>query len=168
MARAGLIKCLLDTVGTHPCDQTIQRSVRSIFRSPVYHELREKLQSLGSSGAVVNETMALDNGTYRQLTLSNTSSRNAMTGSMIAQLGDAVSSYVTSQDNAIIVRGDTGAFCAGSHLDLLRSATADDRTAMCDFMQFVTSALWLDTRPIVCYAQGAAIGGGCELYMVRL
>jgi hypothetical protein len=168
MAQTGLVRGLLNAVGTASSANSIRDGALSVYQSSMYLELREQLRLLGTSGSVTSETKTLDNGCYRQLTLSNPSSRNAMTGSMIVQFGDAIFKYLTGHDNAIVVKGDRSAFCAGSHLDLLQAATASDRAIMCDYMQFVSSALWLDSRPVITYAQRAAVGGGCELFTVCL
>ncbi|EDQ87098.1 uncharacterized protein MONBRDRAFT_10298 [Monosiga brevicollis MX1] len=102
-----------------------------------------------------------------ELVLDSPARRNAMSGAMLDQMGQHVlmlAEPATVPCQGLVLRGDTAAFCSGSHLQLLRNCSASDAALMCDYMQAVTTLLQLLPVPIITLAEGPAIGGGGELF----
>ena len=130
-----------------------------------------RLENLGNpDGTVMLERFGDKGAQWFRIRISNPTCRNAMTGSMLVAFGQAlVDVAIVNQKQpvqALVIEGSHDAFCAGSHLELLQAATADDRAVMCDFMQFVTTLNTMQRYPTITLADGPAIGGGAELFLV--
>jgi ethylmalonyl-CoA/methylmalonyl-CoA decarboxylase len=122
--------------------------------------VKEALRAMEGGGQV-----RLDlRGEVARLTLDNPARRNAMSGQMLADLGDAVESLEAWQGAALILKGSGGWFCAGADLDMVAAhLSPEDGLAMCRYMQDILGRL-RDLKCIsVALVEGAALGGGAEL-----
>lgn len=124
--------------------------------------MRDKLRKMGGGGSV-DLTWK---GPVATLTLNNEASRNAVSGEMMAQLGDAVDALEESAGIGLILRGaGDKAFCAGAHLDFVEGVRGNAAMAalMCATMQDTTHRLRNLQLVSVSAIEGGAWGGGAEL-----
>ncbi len=84
---------------------------------------REELRCASPvDGRVVVDTHS--NRHVATLTFDNAAARNALTGRMMAQLGDAVQqlrSFADAGGVGLVICGSGGSFCSGAHLQLMQS-----------------------------------------------
>lgn len=94
------------------------------------------------------------------ITVNDPDRRNAVTGTMSAQLRTAVERAEADPNvHAVIVTGAGRAFCAGADLSALGAATEDGLLALYDgFMAVAQCAL-----PTIAAVNGAAVGAGLNL-----
>lgn len=100
------------------------------------------------------------------LTVNNVSSRNSLSGTMMAQFADAVATLKHEYKGVgVVLRGAGGNFCSGADLKLVKECltTPQDGLDMCGHMQAVLSAF--HDLPLISLAvvEGYAVGGGSEL-----
>ena len=95
-------------------------------------------------------------GPVARLTLDNPAKRNAMSGQMLADLGDAVEDLEAWKGAGLVLKGAGGWFCAGADLDMVAahlSSPEDGLATACDFrimdegsrVQFVQVRMGLST-----------------------
>ena len=84
-----------------------------------------------------NVSLALDEATgHATVTLEHENSRNAMTGSMMLQLADHITTLEQWHGRIVTVRGAAGTFCSGGHLPFVRDiCTPAEGAKMSIFMQ---------------------------------
>ena len=147
-------------------------------------EMREELRACGSvnQSDKVTLTLASDNGnstalqslgdTTAILTLHNPTARNALTGQMMAQLADHVTTLETNPAlqkslTAVLVRGggDNPFFCAGADLGVAAQelGTKHGGKVMSAVMADTTTRLRNLPYLTVACIEGGAVGGGAEL-----
>lgn len=104
-------------------------------------------------------------GLVARLTLDNPAKRNAMSGQMLADLGDAVEDLEAWKGAGLVLKGAGGWFCAGADLDMVAAhlSSPEDGLAMCRYMQDVLGRLRDLPCVSVALVEGAALGGGAEL-----
>lgn len=124
--------------------------------------MREKLRSLGGGGHVELTW----SGPIATVVLDNEKSRNALTPTMFAELGDVVDALEDSDGVGVVLRGaGRRAFCAGADLSFVKS-TRDDPSVgagMCAYMHDLTRRLRRLPMVSVAAVEGGAWGGGAEL-----
>jgi len=105
-----------------------------------------------------------------RLTLSHVAKHNALSGSMMLDLREAVIELEQMEGDlkAVVFTGaGDKAFCAGSDLDCLSEFTQPDEGAQfCRFMQETTRRLDELPVPVITRVNGVAYGGGSELSTV--
>ena len=123
--------------------------------------LLELLRNQAPSGSVELE-IAGDRAT---LTLRHAAKRNAMSGSMMIDLEHCVTRLESWPGSLLVVRGESGHFCSGADLRLVRGALAgeDGGKEMCAWMTRLLNTIYTAPYVSVAVIQGAAIGGGAEL-----
>jgi len=125
---------------------------------------KASLRSLPSSGRVQLQT---DQATgVAVLTLRNEARRNALCGTMMIQLADAVHELESwKQGVALVVTGAGRAFCAGADLHLAQKVinTPEQGQLMSELMSETLDRIAQLPMISVCAVNGAAFGGGAEL-----
>ncbi|MFY2834636.1 enoyl-CoA hydratase/isomerase family protein [Achromobacter xylosoxidans] len=103
----------------------------------------------------------------RRLTLNRPQRMNALDGSTLAMLRDAISECAGRGDvKVLIIRGSGKAFCAGNDLKWLASGVLADREAHMrhqDLMQETFLALEAAPQIVLASVNGYALAGGFEL-----
>lgn len=128
--------------------------------------MRERLRAVGGPGAVLLDL----EGPVARLTLANAARSNALSGTMLAQLSEAVDRLEDWDSGlGLVLRGEgCRCFCAGADLALVRQGLDDPGfgRAMAQWMHALTARL--RGLPLISVAaiEGAAIGGGAELATV--
>lgn len=179
----------------HPCHQYSWKSTlaswpkrrhvgrtMSLWASPAETSaLREELRAYGSEDDGVTLTMASDEchsdsplhslgDSTAVVTLRNPTARNALTGKMMAELADVVTTLETDAKlqeslTAVVVRGDGDFFCAGADIRVAadKLSTKEGGRAMSTLMiDTLTRLRHLPYLTVACIA-GGAVGGGAEL-----
>ena len=104
------------------------------------------------------------------VTLSRPNSRNAIDPEAMADLGHALEeAEQTPALRALVLRAEGPVFCAGGHLDWLRSGqdlTSEENIAEAHQLVQLLARLNEFPVPVICAVQGAAIGGGVGLVSV--
>ena len=104
-------------------------------------------------------------GLHGVLTLDQPERRNALSGRMLAELGDAVEALENWDGVTLLVQGAGGYFCAGADLKMVsaQGTTAADAVVMGAYVRQVLTRL--RRLPVVSVAavEGGALGGGAEL-----
>lgn len=123
--------------------------------------LLELLRAQAPSGSVELEVV----GERATLTLRHAAKRNAMSASMMIDLDRCVSQLSNWPGSLLVVRGESGHFCSGADLRLVRGALAgeDGGKDMCAWMTRILNAVFTAPYVSVAVVQGAALGGGAEL-----
>eukprot|EP00918_Siedleckia_nematoides_P104109 GHVU01227078.1.p1 GENE.GHVU01227078.1~~GHVU01227078.1.p1 ORF type:complete len:303 (+),score=30.58 GHVU01227078.1:101-1009(+) len=110
--------------------------------------------------------LKLDNSAgLAHLVLNHPEKKNALSGSMMIELRDAVTELEKWREGkGVIMRGEGGTFCSGGDLNLMSNIMDPVKGArMCQFMQ--NTMMRFQNLPLVSVAliQGKALGGGAEL-----
>ncbi|XP_033126124.1 ethylmalonyl-CoA decarboxylase-like [Anneissia japonica] len=136
------------------------------MRPPLYIESTQRVTLQGLGGGSVERE--LNNATgVAVVTFNNTKNANALSGSMMVELADAISELENwSTGKAVVLRGSPEGknFCAGADLTSMQELkTAQAGTMMCLFMQNTLSRL--QRLPLISVAaiDGRAMGGGAEI-----
>lgn len=154
----------------------------SLWASPAETSaLREQLRAYGSEDDGVSLSMASDEcnrdsplhslgDSTAVVTLRNPTARNALTGKMMAELADVVTTLETDPKlqeslTAVVVRGDGNFFCAGADIRVAADqlSTKEGGRAMSTLMiDTLTRLRHLPYVTVACIV-GGAVGGGAEL-----
>jgi ethylmalonyl-CoA/methylmalonyl-CoA decarboxylase len=123
--------------------------------------LFELLSAQAPSGAI---ELTFD-GNCAAMTLRHSEKRNAMSASMMLDLRHCVERLTDWQGSLLILRGESGHFCAGADLRLVRGALADANggRGMCAWMTELLNAIYTAPYVSVAVIEGVALGGGAEL-----
>ena len=127
--------------------------------------LRQKLSVVGSGSVSLSflnhPTKASVAGRIGRISINNAQHKNALSGKMMVDLFDCVSTIEKEPDIAmILVVGEGDFFCSGADLSVIKQIEGD---VMCRFMQETTLRLRnLDAISIAC-VRGGCVGGGTEL-----
>lgn len=126
-------------------------------------KMRETLRNLG--GGRVH--LELSGGTAT-LRLDNPVAANAVTGSMMAELGDAIDELERWDGACLHVTGTGSTFCSGSDLSLVSALSGDGAETMSRYMQHELTRLAHLPCVSVAVINGPAVGGGSEVSTVRV
>jgi ethylmalonyl-CoA/methylmalonyl-CoA decarboxylase len=104
-------------------------------------------------------------GDRAEMTLRHSEKRNAMSASMMLDLRCCVELLADWQGSLLVLRGESGHFCAGADLRLVRGALANATggKGMCDWMTELLNAIYTAPYLSVAVIEGVALGGGAEL-----
>ena len=131
------------------------------------HELQAFVQRLAALPQPGRVRLALDESTgIARLTLCNAERKNSLSGPMMAELSDHVATLEAwTAGAAVIVEGESGSFCAGADLELVRHtlSTPEQGMLMSELMTCVLGRLRDLPMLSVAAVDGAAMGGGAEL-----
>lgn len=130
----------------------------------------------GNDASIIQQLQKVDGGKIKLekfddskiaiLTIDNQRIRNALSGSMMVQLRDAVNQLEEWKDGkGVIVMGAGGNFCSGADLNIAKQFNSPEHgEAMCKLMQ--TTLMKLKRLPLISTAviEGKALGGGAEVY----
>ena len=109
------------------------------------------------------------NDKVKEIKISNTRTKNSITGKMMKELASIVDSLQSSDPNettvALILRASGDAFCSGADLGLVRSIvnTPERGKLMSSFMTDCLNRLHTSRYISCCIIDGPALGGGAEL-----
>jgi enoyl-CoA hydratase/carnithine racemase len=103
-------------------------------------------------------------GAIGRVTLNRPQVRNALSGSMLSELLEALRRLIEDERvRVVVLTGAGSAFCAGDDLREAASASPSEFAAVLDRMQRLTGLLVASPKPIVVAVNGPALGGGLEL-----
>ncbi|CAM9859444.1 unnamed protein product [Ectocarpus sp. 12 AP-2014] len=154
---------------TDACVTSSKRYIRHQFSTSTpdedgdVREFKDRLRPLGP-GRV--DLFLDDRSGMATLVLDNHERCNALSGTMMVQLADAVNELEKwDRGVALVVHGMGGNFCAGADLSLAREhlRTGADGRSMCALMSDTLTRLRRLPLISVAAIDGAAIGGGAEL-----
>ncbi|MGB1238082.1 MAG: enoyl-CoA hydratase/isomerase family protein [Pseudomonadales bacterium] len=98
------------------------------------------------------------------ITLNRPRCRNAMNREMLERLEQALAQCAEdSAVKAVVIRGASPAFCAGSDLNELGQMVLDDICALEARKAAMLRSIALLDKPVIASVEGAAVGGGCFL-----
>mmetsp|Transcript_8942 Transcript_8942/g.11629 ORF Transcript_8942/g.11629 Transcript_8942/m.11629 type:complete len:301 (-) Transcript_8942:51-953(-) len=131
--------------------------------SPIF----DKLKPLGGGSVTVGISPL--HPKLAEITISNPSSKNALSGKMMTEFLEVVQTLKTDNEFketvAVCVKGEDGTgFCSGADLSVLKdSFTKEDGVLMCHFMQYTLYGLRNLPQVSVAAIERFAVGGGTEL-----
>lgn len=108
----------------------------------------------------------IHDGPIAEMTISNVSKRNAISGKMMKDLAVSIDS-IESEGNgvrAIVVRGEGDMFCSGADFSLVKGVlnSPEKGALMCDFMTDALNRIRNSGAISACLIDGPALGGGAE------
>jgi enoyl-CoA hydratase len=111
----------------------------------------------------MSEVLWERSGDVALLTLNRPKKRNALTESMVKELGSRLAGAVAEGARAVIIRGEGPSFCAGADIGLL--ASRDLGAARSFFATYRRLLLTIRRMPVPVLAliHGHAVGGGAEI-----
>ncbi|EDV28183.1 uncharacterized protein TRIADDRAFT_53519 [Trichoplax adhaerens] len=155
---------------------TVNRISCVINRKGCYRHLsRTSVLSVTDNTSIIQQLQKVEGGKIKLekfddskiavLTIDNERIRNALSGSMMVQLRDAINQLEEwKEGKGVILIGASSTFCSGADLNLAKQFNSPEHgEAMCELMQ--TTLTRLKRLPMISLAviEGKALGGGAEL-----
>lgn len=114
---------------------------------------------------MVAELLTERRGAVLRLTIDRPERNNALSGGLLAAIGDAVVTAAADPAVRVVVLAGAGgkAFSAGADLHELSAQTSDDARRLLEHGQDVLRTVETCGKPVVASVDGYALGGGFEL-----
>ncbi len=107
-----------------------------------------------------------DSGPIASITLNRPDKRNAISGTMIAELQTALDEIEKSHARVVILTGAGKSFCSGMDLEMLAAIaqqSAAENQEDSRRMAKMFRRIWSFPRPMIAAVNGAALAGGCGI-----
>jgi len=116
---------------------------------------------------VTDSLVLSDPGVVWTLTLNRQESRNAMSGSMVAELTERFAAAASDPEcRAVVLAGAGADFCSGADVgELLRVRDGTGTIEFGQTFETLLRAMEAHPRPVIGGARGAALGAGCQLLL---
>ena len=108
-------------------------------------------------------------GSFADIVLENTARRNAISPGMMIDLRQIAARLQAEQElSVVLLRGASGAFCAGGDLRAVRQHLLEPNAGagMCAYMTRSLEVFARLPAVIIASLEGAALGGGAELLSI--